>query len=383
MTSLVMLSLEKTSMSTDYEGMSDADLDAVIMGSEPTEGTEDSGVDESHVSPIIEDSTEQPAEDEVVTDVDQTTESDEDSEDDSTDEDQTDDSGSETSEDADEATEEDTEDDEDKDTDSDDNNSEAAPKFQPLKANGKEYPIDSIEELYKMASAGAGAQQKYQAIAGYKKTIMAAEKAEVDLMEAVNLMADYKANPTGVIARLLKESKLDPLEIDTDTDVSEATDRSVSDFEVKYDEVIGEIGDSPIFPKVQELLLSKNGWDEASRAKFLEDPSLIKNLHEEMSPMDADGKSMFDLVSPMAEKMKLSGDTRPDFEIYMEARGKKVEEFNKYNNTKETAPKPKSKPSTKAKKKAASPTGGAKAGIKTLDFAAMSDAELDAFLDKA
>jgi|SaaInlV_150m_DNA_4_1039716.scaffolds.fasta_scaffold09503_2 hypothetical protein len=369
-------------MSIDYEGMSDADLDAAIMGSEPTQEVgSDSGVDESHVSPIIEDSTEQPAEDEVDTDVDQSAELDEDSGDDSTDEDQTDDSDPETSDDADEADEEDTDDDEDKGSDSDDNNSKTATEFQPLKANGKEYPIDSIQELYKMASAGVGAQQKFQAIAGHKKTIMAAEKAEVNLMDAVNLAAEYKANPKAVIARLLKESKIDPLDIDTDAEIEAAKDHSVSDFEVKYDEVIGEIGDSPIFPQVQELLL--NGWDETSRAKFLEDPSMIKSLHDEMTPMEKDGKSMFDLVSPMAEKMKLSGDTRADFDIYMEARGKKVEEFEKFNETKQTTSKPKPKVNNKAKKKAASPTGGNKAGVQPLDFAAMSDAELDAFLEKA
>ena len=368
-------------MADQFEGMSDAELDAAIMESEPTpEGDSDLGVDESHVSPIIEDSTEQPADEDVDTDVDQSTESDEDSKDDSTDEDQTDDSDPETSDDADEADEEDTTDDDDKGSDSDDNDSETTTEFQPLRANGKEYPIDSIEELYKMASAGVGAQQKFQAIAGHKKTIMAADKAQVDLMDAVNLAAEYKADPKAVIARLLRESKIDPLDIDTEAEIIEAKDHSVSDFEVKYDEVIGEIGDSPIFPKVQDLLL--NGWDDSSRSLFLEDPSMITRLHDEMTPMEKDGKSMFDLVSPMAEKMKLSGDTRPDFDIYMEARGKKVEEFEKFAETKQTVSKSKPKSNVKAKKKAASPTGGNKAGVQTLDFAAMSDAELDAFLEK-
>ena len=366
-------------MSDIYSEMSDADLDATIYDSEPS----DLGVDESHVSPIIEESNEQTEEGEVDTDVDQSAELDEDSEDDSTDDDQTDDSGQETDEEADEATEDDTEESEDKGTETDGDNSETTEKYQPLKANGKEYPIDSIDELYKLASAGVGAQQKFQAIAGHKKSIMAAEKAGVDMMEAVNFMANYKANPRDVVLQLLKDNDIDPLDIDTDAKLEARKDYSISDFEVQYDEVIGEIGNSPIFPKVQELLL--NVWDKKSRAVFLDTPSMIKNLHDEMSPMGENKKSMFDLVSPIAEKMKLSGDSRSDYEIYMDARTKKVAEFQKFEKVKETVKTTSSKPKAdnKAKKKAASPTGGSKAGVTTLDFKAMSDAELDAFLEKA
>lgn len=348
------------------EAMSDAELNDIIFAEE---NEVDSGVsNDDSVSPVIEDSEEQP---DVIDDGQDT----EDLEDDTTDEDQTDDSEQETSE------EDDTEADEDKGTDAGNKTSDEGTQFQALKANGKEYPIDSIDELYKLASAGVGAQQKFQAIAGSKKAIMAAQKAEVDLMEAVNFMANYKDNPQELVARLLKDNGIDPLDIDTEAEVKQAKDHSVSDFEVKYDEVVSEIGDSPIFPKVQDLLVK--GWDERSRQVFLDEPEMIKNLHDEMSPSDElDGKSMFDLVSPIAEKMKLSGDMRSDFDVYMDARAKKVEEISKYENIKETT-QPKAKPSNKGKKKASSPTNGKSAGVPTLDFATMSDAELDAFLDKA
>jgi hypothetical protein len=374
-------------MSDTYENMSDTDLDAAIYDSEPSDhGTENTPISPemgTEQVPIIEEPEEQTSDSEAETDVDQTAELDGDSEGDSTDDDQTDDNGQETDDETDEAEVTDTDESEDKGAEADGDNSETTEKYQPLKANGKEYPIDDISELYKLASAGVGAQQKFQAIAGHKKSIMAAEKAGVDMMEAVNFMANYKSNPKDAALQLLKDNDIDPLDIDTNAKLEARKDYSVSDFEVQYDEVIGEIGNSPVFPKVQELLL--NGWDEKSRAVFLDTPSMIKNLHEEMSPMDENGKSMFDLVSPIAEKMKLSGDSRSDYEIYMDARNKKVEEFQKFEKVKETVKTTPSKPKAdnKAKKKAASPTGGSKAGVTTLDFGAMSDAELDAFLEKA
>lgn len=365
-------------MSTQFEGMSDAELNEVIYNSE---ASEDLGVSDDHsVSPMIGDSSEQSNESTVDNGVDQSTNGNENSGDDSTVEGQTDDNGQDTSNTTDEGNEEDTNGNEDKGTEADDKQSNGISSFQPLKANGKEYPIDSIEELYKMASAGVGAQHKFQAIAAHKKSIVAAERAGVNIDEAVNFMANYKENPRDAIARLLKDNNIDPLEYDADANIAAAKDYSVTDFEIKYDEVIGEIGASPLFPKVQDVLL--NQWDQSSRNIFLEKPEMIRNLHEEMTVLPGMDKSMFDIVTPIAEKMRLSGDIRSNYEIYMDARGKKVAEFEAFETAKRNIAQPVTK-NINDKKRSASPTGGAKAGVPTLDFSAMSDAELDAFLDKA
>jgi len=364
---------------TNFTDMSDAELNEVIMNSDPIEeSNEELGDTEiaSDVSPTS-DSTEQLDESTEPTDVDLGTEDEEDLEELQTADDQTDDSEGETVPDDNESEDTDTELDEDKGTKT---GSEIAQKFQPLKANGKEYPIDSIDELYKLASAGAGAQQKFQAIASHKKSIMAAEKAEVDIMDAVNLMANYKANPKDFIAKLIKDNNIDPYDINVEAKLADQEDFSVTDFEVKYDDVIQEIGDSPLFANVQDVILKQ--WDSKSKDVFLNDPSMISKLHTEMLPMDNSDKSIFELVTPIMEKMKLKGDMRSDLDIYMDARAQKAAEFEALEVSKQ-AVKPKAKPSVdKAKKTAASPTTGGKAGVKTLDFASMSDAELDAFLDK-
>ena len=373
---------ENTEVATPVESMTDAELNDVIFNSDNDEEViVDDGIStDNSVSPANEDSTKQPDVVDDPADVDQSSDTNMDLGDDPTIDDQTDDSDLDTDIKADEAKDTDTADDDDKDSDIDDKQSDPTMEFQPLKANGKEYPIESIDELYKLASAGVGAQHKFQAIAGHKKSIMAAEKAGVNLDEAVNFMANYKENPQDAIARLLKANDMDPLDYDAEAEVGEAKDYSVSDFEVSYDEVVGEIGNSPIFPKVQELLLT--GWDEASRSVFLDDPSLIKNLHSEMTPMKDSDKSMFDLVQPIAEKMKLSGDSRSDFDVYMAAREQKVAEIVKFEKAKQVATPPAKKPDNKAQKKKAGPTGGNSAGVPTLDFSKMSDAELDAYLEK-
>ena len=368
-------------MAENMAEVSDADLDAMIYDN-PSEHDEGLGEDIDPVSPASEDSDEQTDETDVDNDDGQATDEDDDSEDDSTDEDQTDDSDGDTDEEEDEASDTDTNYDEDKGTEADDDKSKTTEKFQPLRAGGKEYPIETIDELYKLASAGVGAQQKFQAIAGHKKTILAAEKAGVDIMEAVNFMANYKEDPKGTMLNLLKQNKIDPLDIDMDAEGAKSKDYSVSDFEVSYDEVVGEIGNSPKFKDVQDVLLSK--WDKSSRDVFLDQPSMIRNLHDEMMPIPGQDKSMWDIVSPLAEKMKMMGDSRSDYDVYMAARAKKVEEFQKYQETvhKGKSTPTKSKAAVNAKKKAASLSKGKSTNSKTMDLASMSDDELDAFIAK-
>jgi hypothetical protein len=103
-----------------------------------------------------------------------------------------------------------------------------------------------------------------------------------------------------------------------------------------------------------------------------------------MMPIPGQEKSMWELVSPLAEKMKMMGDSRSDYEIYMEARGKKVEEFQKHQQATEkvkSTPK-KSTAEVNKKKKAASPTKGKAAGKTGVVLADLSDDELDAYIAK-
>lgn len=97
---------------------------------------------------------------------------------------------------------------------------------------------------------------------------------------------------------LLKQNKIDPLDIDMEAEGTKTKDYSVSDFEVSYDEVVGEIGESLNSKDVQEVLLSK--WDKSSRDIFLDNPKMIKNLHDEMPYIPGQDRSMWDLVSPVS-----------------------------------------------------------------------------------
>ena len=388
-------------MSTEVTSdMSDSDLDALIFDnvSEHDEGGSDIGNEVSteegtpDVSPTAT-SDEQTEGDAGSNDVDQTNAENEDSSDEAT--------GSEGGEEDEKDTEGDDNESEAEDTDTQttDNQDEtdskdtAKPteKFQPLRAGGKEIPIDNLQELYTLASKAVGAQQKFNAIAPVRKAMMLGEKENVNLMDSVNFQINMKNDPRGTILNLLKENSIDPLDLDMeDAGKFQPKDFSPSDFEVGFDDVVGRIGNDPRYADTMDVV--NNVWkDTGSRDALYKDPTIVEKLHQEMDPNNGiDGKSMYELVNPLAEKMYLMDNdgSKSKYEIYMKARQTKVKELEgleklrKDSETVVAKQKSKEKAKVESKKSKAKSTSGVSTGKQTVDFGKMSDAELDAFLAK-
>ena len=77
--------------------------------------------------------------------------------------------------------------------------------FEPLKVSGKQIPINSLEELYTLASGGAAVTQKFQEIAGHKKSI--AIMQEHNLTEAdLSLLIEARKGSKDALASLVKLS---------------------------------------------------------------------------------------------------------------------------------------------------------------------------------
>ena len=355
----------------DLTSMNDEELDNFLLGEESNQGVEE----EPHVSPTSESEEEQPTED-----TDEYTE--EDSTEDSTDNEQLEESSEEET-DTEEDTDTDTEsEDEEETTESDEKTDLGEIELKPIKANGKEYEVKSIDELYKLASAGIGVQSKFQAIAKYKKEIVTAEELGIDLTEAVNIAANLKEDPQGTLKALIKQYDVNESEITfglEDEGNVELKDYRVSDDTVVFNDIIKEIGNTPEFERVKDVVLNK--WDERSKAEFFKDPVLFKGLHQEMLPNPTlDNKSMFEVVQPEFEKVKLFNPNLTDYEAYLEARKIKVAEIEQHLQAKQQVEgkiKQKKAKITDKKKKASPKTQSKPVANIVKDMSKLSDEELE------
>ena len=153
--------------------------------------------------------------------------------------------------------------------------------FAPFKANGNEMQVDSVEDVMSLMKMGANYQKKMATIAPNLKIVKMLEKnGLLDSSKLNNLIDLSKKNPAA-ISKLIKDSGIDPLDIDTDEEVKYTpNDYNVSDKEYKLDEALESIKDSTTFNETIDVLSNK--WDNESKNIISENPRIISIIDEHM-----------------------------------------------------------------------------------------------------
>ena len=125
-----------------------------------------------------------------------------------------------------------------------------------------------------------------------------------------NLIDLSKKNPKA-IAKLLKESDIDPLDIDKDVPTDyQPTDYSVTDKEYNLDQILDEIKDTDTFNKTINVLTKE--WDTESKTTISDNPEIISIVNTHMS------NGVFDQVNAVLQQEKTLGKLAgiPDVEAY-------------------------------------------------------------------
>ena len=183
-------------------------------------------------------------------------------------------------------------------------------ELRPLKMDGKEIPVKSLDELYALASAGGKFTQKMQAISKYKKAYMIMDKQGLS-DEDISLLAEAKSGNKDAIATLIKQAGIDPLELDDGPSENYRPGAFVpSDVAVQIEEVQREISADPEYAVTSNIV--NNVLDEKSQDMLVQNPNLIRGIHEDIK------SGAFQHVMAEAEKLKLmDGARRADFEYYL------------------------------------------------------------------
>ncbi len=249
---------------------------------------------------------------------------------------------------------------------------EPAFELKPVKIAGVEYPVNSIDELYALASQGGRFTQKMQTIKPYTKSVEIIKENDLT-PEDLALIADVKKGSKDAIAKLLKEANVDPMDIDEDVMEQEYVPKTPipNDEEMKLIEVVNEISSDPEFQTTRQVVDEQ--WDEASREVLQKNPELILGLHEDVRT------GVFAQVYPEAKKLAiLDGYKHSDIEYYVQA-GQLVQSQQANQQQPEQSQQPKQENETiRKKRKAASvPKGASSKKPDVIDYMSMSDDEFE------
>lgn len=264
--------MEDENVETSDLGMSDEDFLNMEAPSYETPDEEDK--DE------VDDSTEdQDEEEQSNDDTNSEDDTEEGHEDDLSSEDDTDDV-----EDSDEEVEDTTEDEDTSNTDSDEVDYEALHKqlLQPFKANGVEMSVNNVDEAVKLMQMGANYSKKMTALKPNLKLMKMLENNELLNEASLNLMIDVaKGNPEA-ISQLVRDNKIDPLNLSTEEENKYTPkNHTVGDSEVELDEVVSRIQDSESFSDTMDIVTTK--WDESSKRDIANQPNILEVINEHVS----------------------------------------------------------------------------------------------------
>ena len=201
----------------------------------------------------------------------------------------------------------------------------------PFKANGRQIQVDTVDDAITLMKMGANYNKKMAALKPTLKVVKMLEKH--DLLDEAKLshLIDIAAHDPSAITKLLKDAKLDPLDIDTDKSDYTPKDHAVSDSQYELDQVIDNIKDNESFPKTIDVI--SNQWDQESKKMALEDPRIITVIDEHIQ------SGVYDQIVSVMDKERLLGrlDKKADLVAYMEI-GQALTSAGKLGNTQAAAP---------------------------------------------
>jgi hypothetical protein len=256
----------------------------------------------------------------------------------------------------------------------------------PFKANGKEVQVRSIDDAIQLMQMGADYQRKTTEIKPLRKIGEMLKQNDLLDAEQLSYLIDLKNKNPKAIQKLLKESGIDPLDIDTSEEVNyKPSNYQVDDKTIELNDVLDSIQHTPQFKRTSEVLGSE--WDFESKQRLSANPKDILVINEDI------GNGNYDIISNEVSRQRMLGNLNnvTDYDAYASV-GKWLNEQGVFNKAQ-----PQQQPVTtsvptkpvqdnKQKKQAAGITKAATnkktIDLASLDIMAMSDEEF-AKLDKS
>ena len=250
----------------------------------------------------------------------------------------------------------------------------------PFKASKRMMQVDNIDDAISLMQKGADYHSKMKTLSPHLKMVNMLEKEGLLNQDKLNNLIDLSKNNPQAIAKLIKDSGIDPLDIDTSEENNyKPSNYAISDNEFKLNQVLEDIKSSPSYDKT--LRIVGREWDSESKKAVSENPDIISVINEHVS------SGIYETVQGIVDKERALGRLNvPDVDAYKQVAENLMQQGNLVpENTKSNIPSKASVPKTKAqdpaviqqKRKAAAGTRktSGKSGSAPSEYLGMTDEE--------
>jgi len=152
----------------------------------------------------------------------------------------------------------------------------------PFKANGKEMQLDNVEDVITLMSMGANYNQKMRAMKPHLKVIKMLDNNNLLDESKLSYLIDLDKKDPDAITKLIKDSGIDPLNVDIESDSQYKPNAyNVDDREVELDAVLSEIQHTSSYQETIDIISNK--WDTASKRIILNEPQAIRSINDHVA----------------------------------------------------------------------------------------------------
>lgn len=149
----------------------------------------------------------------------------------------------------------------------------------PFKASGRTVELKTPEEAVQLMQMGANYTKKMQELAPHRKMLAMLQNNKLDEGKLSYLIDLDKKDPEA-IKKLIKDSGLDPMEIDTSIEPAyREGNHIVSDESISFDQTLEDMKSTPERKRTLEVM---NGdWDQASKEALWKNPEIMTIIHDQ------------------------------------------------------------------------------------------------------
>jgi hypothetical protein len=170
----------------------------------------------------------------------------------------------------------------------------------PFKANGREIAVQNIDDAISLMQMGANYNKKMAALKPNLKLMKMLENNGLLSEEKISFLIDVEKKSPSAINKLVKDSGLDPMDLDTDKtgDYTPKT-YAVDDREMELDTVLDSLQESPSYTRTLDIVTNK--WDGASKQVIASMPQLLTVINDHVE------RGIYDTIMKEVERERVFG----------------------------------------------------------------------------
>lgn len=214
---------------------------------------------------------------------------------------------------------------EDPEVNPDDLNAQLKRILEPFKANGVEIKVDTVDDALKLMQMGANYNKKMTALKPNLRIIKMLESHGMLDESKLNHMIELEQGNPDAIAKLMRDKKVDPLDLSQEEDVKyEPKNYSVSHGQMELDDAISSIQETPYGANTLDIVGNK--WDDSSKHVLAQHPQALLEINEQV------GNGTFERINQEVQRHRMLGSLQgmSDLQAY-QAVGKHMASEGKLN----------------------------------------------------